>query len=95
MIFTDPVEYQPIIDAINPFWNLPKLESAPSLHTENNTPTSNTNSPEPIISLGLPVDNRGTIHIVPEGKITLHTADGTQLLRIGKEVIKNANGAAV
>jgi hypothetical protein len=97
MIFTDPEKYQPIIDAINPFWSIPELESAPS--PSNNT-TDNLSVPDnltskPIISLGLPVDNQGTIHIVPEGKITLYTDDGIQLLRIGKELIKNENGIII
>lgn len=76
MVFTDPEQYQPIVDAVNPFWTLPKLESAPSVQEGNPVTTSNTGiTPEPLISLGLPVDNRGTIHIIPAGKITLHTAD--------------------
>ena len=96
MIFTDPEQYQPLIDAVNPFWDLPKLESAPSSQDNNTTEPSNTSiTPEPLISLGLPVDNQGTIHIIPAGKITLHTADGNQLLRIGKELIKNENGAII
>jgi hypothetical protein len=92
MIFTDPVVYQPIIDTVNPFWDIPRLESAPT----DNTGTNPSNTPtDPIVSLGLPVDNNGTIHIIPSGKITLYTADGMQLTRIGKELIKNENGAIV
>lgn len=92
MVFTDPEQYQPIVDAVNPFWSLPKLESAPSIQDGDIPTPSNTGiTPDPLISLGLPVDNRGTIHIIPTGKITLYTADGTQLLRIGKEIIKNEN----
>lgn len=60
MIFSDPVVYQPIIDTINPFWTIPKLESAPPI-------VANTPPPEivgkditvdPIVSLGLPVENK-------------------------------------
>lgn len=46
-------------------------------------------------SIGLPVINKGTIHIVPTGKIKLYKKDGTQLLRIGKEIVKNQAGAIV
>jgi hypothetical protein len=96
MIFTDPEQFQPIVDAINPFWTIPTLESAPNIDVNSPKTSVTTNiTPDPIISLGLPVDNRGTIHIIPEGKITLHTADGAQLTRIGKELIKNENGAIV
>lgn len=96
MIFSDPIGYQSIIDTLNPFWTIPKLESAPPTITNNPTPqVGNTPPKDPIISLGLPVENKGTIHIIPEGKITLYTDDGTQLLRIGKELIKNENGAIV
>jgi hypothetical protein len=37
MIFTDPKEYQPIVDAINPFWTMPRLESAPALDPNSHT----------------------------------------------------------
>jgi hypothetical protein len=96
MVFTDPIIYQPILDTINPFWNTPSLESAPIRAIDSSTEDiENKNISEPIVSLWLPVDNRGTIHIIPEGKITLYTADGTQLMRVGKEVIKNENGAII
>ena len=52
-------------------------------------------NPDPIVSLELPVENKGTIHIVPTGKIMLYDTDGSQLTRIGKEFIKNENGAIV
>ena len=32
---------------------------------------------------------------MPQGKITLHNTDGSQLIHIGKELVKNQNGAIV
>jgi hypothetical protein len=79
MVFTDPSIYQPILDTFNPLWSAPDLDPNTTFTT----------------SLGLPVENKGTIHIVPEGKITLHETDGTQLTHIGKELVKNQNGVIV
>ncbi|MBX9809764.1 hypothetical protein K2X92_05230 [Candidatus Gracilibacteria bacterium] len=81
MVFTDPIIRSDIIDFINPFWDTPEL------------PT-NTGS-KFVINTDLPISNKGTIHISPEGKITIHEEDGKQLLGIGKELVINDNGAIV
>ncbi len=108
MVFTDPALQQEIIDYINPFWETPVLNSAgPDQlltlgNTINGTTDSDINTASdasgnllPIFSLAIPVENKGTIHITPTGSITLHELDGTQLLSVGKEFIKNENGAII
>jgi hypothetical protein len=70
-----------VFDFFNPMWSTPELMTSKEALFD--------------VSIGLPVSNKGTIHIVPTGKITLYTVDGTQLLRIGKEVIKNQAGAII
>lgn len=79
MVFSDPELQEEIIDFFDPLWSAPELDPNQKFET----------------SIGLPVKNKGTIHIVPEGKITLHDADGNQLKNIGKEFILNPNGAII
>lgn len=79
MVFTDPVLQNEIIDFFNPLWSAPELDPSATFNT----------------SIWIPVKNTGTIHIVPEGKVTLHDTDGNQLKNIGKEYIKNPNGAII
>ncbi len=79
MVFSDPEVQEEIIDFFDPLWSAPELDPNQKFET----------------SIGLPVKNKGTIHIVPEGKITLHEADGTQLKNIGKEFILNPNGVII
>lgn len=109
MIFTDPSTREQVINYINPFWEIPELNSAgtdPRLtlgNSKNGSTATNIdtagdtsdNNSTPIFSLAIPVENKGTIHITPTGQITLHELDGTQLLDIGKEFIKNENGAII
>jgi hypothetical protein len=79
MIFSDSKIRDSILDFFNPLWSAPELD--PNI-------TFNTN-------IKIPVSNKGTIHINPEWKITLHEEDGTQLKNIGKELIINDNGAII
>ncbi len=100
MVFTDPIVQKEIIDYINPFWETPILESAGPEPTSigqnsNGVNGNDRNNTLPLFSLTIPIDNKGTIHITPTGQITLHELDGTQLLNIGREFIKNENGAIV
>lgn len=108
MIFTDPSTQEAVINYINPFWETPQLKSAgpdPRItlgNTISGTTDSDINTASdasgnliPIFSLAIPVENKGTIHIIPTGRITLHELDGTQLLNVGKEFIKNENGAVI
>jgi hypothetical protein len=109
IVFTDPATQEEIINYINPFWDMPELNSAgadprftlgnnndgttgTSIDTASDTSGDNIT---PIFSLAIPVENKGTIHITPTGRITLHELDGTQLLNVGKEFIKNENGAII
>jgi hypothetical protein len=78
-LLSAPETPKKVLDFFNPMWSTPELTKQAPFDA----------------SIGLPVSNKGTIHIVPTGKITLYTADGTQLLHIGKEVIKNQAGAIV
>ncbi len=49
----------------------------------------------PILTIGIPVDNKGTIHITPVGQVRLYEQDGTPLTSIGREYIKNEYGAPI
>lgn len=79
MLFSDPKMQEDIIDFFDPLWSAPEID--PNI-------TFN-------MSIWLPVKNTGTIHIVPEGKITLHDNEGNQLKNIWKEFILNPNGAII
>jgi hypothetical protein len=78
-LFSAPESRKKVFNFFNPMWSTPELTKQAPFDA----------------SIGLPVSNKGTIHIVPTGKITLYTREGTQLLRIGKEVIKNQAGAVI
>ena len=79
MEFSNPDIQNQIIDFINPFWSAPEIKPDDTFKTD----------------IQLPVVNRWTIHIIPEWKITLHEPDGTQLKNIGREMVKNDNGAII
>ncbi len=79
MVFGDRANQDSIITFINPFWSAPELDPNTKFITD----------------ITLPIHNKGTIHINPEGKITIHELNGKQLTSIGKELIKNQNGAVI
>ncbi len=66
MTFSDTGVQNDVIEFINPLWSAPELDPNIIFNT----------------SIALPVKNKGTIHIVPEGKITIHEIDGKQLTNI-------------
>jgi hypothetical protein len=78
-LISAPETPKKILKFFNPMWSTPELTKQAPFGA----------------SIGLPVNNKGTIHIVPTGKIRLYNTDGTQLLRIGKEIVKNQAGAII
>lgn len=78
-LLSAPETPKKVLDFFNPMWSTPEITEQAPFGA----------------SIGLPVSNKWTIHIVPTGKITLYNTDGTQLLHIGKEIIKNQAGAII
>lgn len=76
MMFSDPEKYQPVLDGLNPLWSAPVIDTKKPFRS----------------SLGVPVENKGTIHIVPKGKITLFNKKWEQLKNINISVVKDENG---
>ena len=91
MLANDRLFQQEILEFLDPRWTTPTIESretAISGILDHNQSTKERFK----YNISIPVDNRGTIHIKPTGKITIYDMDGTQLTRIGKEIIRNTNG---